>query len=85
MEQVAKDDGFRHIFYGKPEIGGRFSALSAFGMTAAASMGIEVEPFLTSSNEMVDTCRETEPSENPGAVLGTILLIACVILNLLFF
>lgn len=73
MEQVAKDDGFRHIFYGKPEIGGRFSALSAFGMTAAASMGIDVEPFLTSANEMVDACRETEPSENPGAVLGTIL------------
>ena len=73
MEQVAKDDGFRHIFYGKPEIGGRFSALSAFGMTAAAAMGIDVEPFLTSANEMVDACRETEPSENPGAVLGTIL------------
>lgn len=73
MEQVAKDDGFRHIFYGKPEIGGRFSALSAFGMTAAAAMGIDVEPFLTSANEMVDACRETEPSENPAAVLGTIL------------
>ena len=73
MEQVAKDDGFRHIFYGKPEIGGRFSALSAFGMTAAAAMGIDVEPFLTAANEMVDACRETEPSENPGAVLGTIL------------
>lgn len=73
MEQVAKDDGFRHIFYGKPEIGGRFSALSAFGMTAAATMGIDVEPFLTSANEMVDVCREPEPSENPGAVLGTIL------------
>ncbi len=73
MEQVAKDDAFRHIFYGKPEIGGRFSALSAFGMTAAAAMGIDVEPFLTSANEMVDACREAEPSENPGAVLGTIL------------
>ena len=60
MEPVAKDDGFRHIFYGKPEIGGRFSALSAFGMTAAASMGIDVEPFLISANEMVDACRETE-------------------------
>ncbi|MBK6722582.1 MAG: bifunctional transaldolase/phosoglucose isomerase [Acidobacteria bacterium] len=73
MEQVAKGDGFRHIFYGKPEIGGRFSALSAFGMTAAAAMGIDVEPFLTSANEMVEACRETEPSESPAAVLGTIL------------
>jgi transaldolase/glucose-6-phosphate isomerase len=86
MEQVAKDDGFRHIFYGKPEIGGRFSALSAFGMTAAASMGIDVEPFLTSANEMVHACRnplqkparskgipDPESTSNPAAVLGTIL------------
>lgn len=73
MEQVAKDDGFRHIFYGKPQIGGRFSALSAFGMTAAASMGIDVEDFLTRSNEMVAACRKPDPHENAGALLGTIL------------
>lgn len=73
MEQVAKADGFRHIFYGKPQIGGRFSALSAFGMTAAASMGIDVERFLTSANEMVAACRSQDPSTNPGALLGLIL------------
>ena len=73
MEQVAKDDGFRHIFYGKPEIGGRFSALSAFGMTAAASMGLDVEKFLRSALEMVEACRENDPTANPGALLGTIL------------
>lgn len=73
MEQVAKDDRFRHIFYGNSEIGGRFSALSAFGMTAAASMGLDVERFLTFSNEMVEACRIKEVDENPGALLGTIL------------
>ena len=73
MEQIAKDDGFRHIFYGKPEIGGRFSALSAFGMTAAASMGIDVEAFLTSSAEMVEACKTADPNSNPGAILGLIL------------
>src|SRR5580765_3888970 len=52
MEQVAKDDNFRHIFYGKPDIGGRFSALSAFGMTAAASMGLDVEQFLLNAKMM---------------------------------
>jgi glucose-6-phosphate isomerase len=57
MEQVAKDDGFRHIFYGKPEIGGRFSALSAFGLVAATSMGVDVEILLNRANEMVDACR----------------------------
>lgn len=73
MEQVAKTDGFRDIFYGDPEIGGRFSALSTFGMTAAASMGIDVEQFLTDASEMVDACRGAVPSSNPGALLGLIL------------
>lgn len=73
MERIAKDDGFRHIFYGKPEIGGRFSALSAFGMTAAASMGLDVEAFLRSSAQMVEACRESDPISNPGALLGLIL------------
>jgi len=73
MEQVAKGDGFRHIFYGKPEIGGRFSALSAFGMTAAASMGLGVESFLRNTSEMVTACRNDPPAENPGALLGLIL------------
>lgn len=73
MEQVARDDGFRHIFYGKPEIGGRFSALSAFGMTAAASMGLDVEQFLQNTKPMADPCRSKDPSANPGALLGLIL------------
>lgn len=73
MEQVARDDGFRHIFYGKPEVGGRFSALSAFGMTAAAAMGLDVEGFLQRANLMVAACRESDPMANPGALLGLIL------------
>jgi transaldolase / glucose-6-phosphate isomerase len=73
MEQVAKDDGFRHVFYGKPEIGGRFSALSAFGMTAAAAMGIDPKGFLKKASEMVEACRETDPTLNPGVILGLIL------------
>ncbi len=73
MEQVAKDGGFRHIFYGKPDIGGRFSALSAFGMAAAAAMGMDVEQFLQNASEMVDACRDDDTAENPGAVLGLIL------------
>ena len=73
MQQVAEADNFRHIFYGNPEIGGRFSALSAFGMTAAAVMGLDVEKFLTNAAEMVEACKEPNPADNPGALLGTIL------------
>jgi transaldolase / glucose-6-phosphate isomerase len=73
MEQIAKADGFRHIFYGKPEIGGRFSALSAFGLTAAASMGLDVGILLNRANEMTALCRRANTSENPGALLGLVL------------
>lgn len=73
MEQVAKADGFRHIIYGKPEIGGRFSALSAFGMTAAASMGIDVGKFLTDTLPMVEACRGDDVGSNPATMLGMIL------------
>ncbi len=73
MQKIAEADGFRHIFYGKPEIGGRFSALSAFGLTAAAAMGLDVEKLLNSAASMVRSCKSTNPNENPGAILGTIL------------
>jgi transaldolase/glucose-6-phosphate isomerase len=73
MEQIAKDDGFLYIFYGKPEIGGRFSALSAFGLVAAASMGLDVDILLNRANEIAELCRRSDPMENPGALLGLAL------------
>src|SRR5208282_1890052 len=74
MQQVAETDGFRHIFFGVPSIGGRYSALSDFGMVPAAVMGVDVPRFLSSTEEMVQACGPTVPAaENPGVVLGTIL------------
>jgi transaldolase/glucose-6-phosphate isomerase len=73
MEQIAKDDGFRYIFHGKPEIGGRFSALSAFGLTAAAAMGLDVQLLLDRAKEMVDACKDSVGDENSGFLLGVIL------------
>ena len=72
MEAIAKQDGFRYIFYGKPEIGGRFSALSAFGLTAAAAMDIDVESLLLPAKEIADSCRP-DNTENSGLLLGAIL------------
>ncbi len=74
LEQVAKADGFRRIFYGDPSIGGRYSALSNFGMVPAAAMGLEVARFLDLAEEMVHSCAAAVPApENPGVVLGAIL------------
>src|SRR6266481_5634105 len=46
MQQVAEGDHFRHIFFGLPSIGGRYSALSDFGLVPAAIMGVDVTRFL---------------------------------------
>jgi transaldolase / glucose-6-phosphate isomerase len=74
MQQVAEGDGFRHIFFGVPSIGGRYSALSNFGMVPAAIMGLDVRRLLDRTEEMIQACAATVPaSENPGVILGAIL------------
>jgi transaldolase/glucose-6-phosphate isomerase len=74
MQQVAESDGFRQSFFGLPSIGGRYSALSNFGLVPAAVMGLDLKRFLESTDQMVQACAATVPvEENPGAVLGAIL------------
>ena len=74
MQQVAEGDGFWRVFYGVPSIGGRYSALSDFGMVPAAIMGVNVPQFLDNAETMVYSCSSCVPVEdNPGAVLGCIL------------
>ena len=74
MQQVAEADRFRHIFHGDPSIGGRYSALSNFGMVPAALMGLDIAKFLDRTEEMVEACGPSSPvHENPGVVLGIIL------------
>ena len=74
MQKVAEGDKFRHIFFGDPGIGGRYSVLSNFGMVPAAAMGIDLHAFLSSTLVMVKACSAgTPPLANPGVVLGAIL------------
>jgi transaldolase / glucose-6-phosphate isomerase len=68
LEQLAREREFAGIFSGEPTIGGRYSALSAFGMVPAALMGIDVARLLVRAQEMADACRLTEG--NPGLELG---------------
>jgi hypothetical protein len=76
MQQVAERDGFWRIFFGLPEIGGRFSVLSDFGMIPAAAMGLNVGEFLSRAAVMVKACQDAEAEKNPGVVLGAILGVA---------
>jgi transaldolase/glucose-6-phosphate isomerase len=74
MQEVAEVDRFRLIYYGRPSIGGRYSALSNFGMVPAAAMGLDAKKFLDRTQEMVRACGPAAPlEENPGAMLGIIL------------
>ena len=74
MHQVAESDRFRHIFFGIPSIGGRYSALSNFGLVPGAIMGLDLKRFLDRTEEMIHACAPTVPAElNPGVVLGAVL------------
>ena len=68
LEQVANERGFRATFAGEPEIGGRYSALSMFGIVPAALMGVDVERFLQAAAEMTLACHGEDG--NPGLELG---------------
>ncbi|UCC71434.1 MAG: bifunctional transaldolase/phosoglucose isomerase [Gemmatimonadota bacterium] len=74
LQTVADADGFRRVFFGVSSIGGRYSALSDFGMVPAAIMGLDVHHLLDRAEEMVHACAGCVPAEeNPGLVLGVIL------------
>jgi len=74
MQQVAEADRFLHIFFGRPSIGGRYSALSNFGMVPAAVLGLDTKRFLAGAAEMAQACgASVAVQENPGAMLGIIL------------
>jgi len=74
LESVAKQKGYRRIFAGDPAIGGRFSALSPFGLVPAALLGLDLERFLARVEAMAAACGPgVAPSSNPGVQLGAIL------------
>lgn len=72
MEQVARSDNFRHIFYGDPEIGGRYSALSNFGLVPAAVAGLDVSGLLSEAAIAVAAAKQPL-AQNRGVQLGLLL------------
>ena len=70
LHRRAIEQGYRDVFVNPPDIGGRYSALSFFGMVPAALMGIDVEALLTSARAMAEKCRTADPKTNPGLMLG---------------
>jgi transaldolase/glucose-6-phosphate isomerase len=71
LEKVATRQGFARIFHGDPSIGGRYSALSPFGLVPAATAGIDVRRLIDLSLSMMRSCGpDVPPHENPGVQLG---------------
>lgn len=70
---LAEERGFRRVFENPADIGGRFSALSYFGLVPAALLGVDLDRHLAGATEVLEACRSTDLRENGPARLGTVL------------
>ena len=71
LEKLAKDYGFGNTFINPPDIGGRYSVLSLFGLVPAALLGLDVGRLLDRARGVADQCRlQTPIDKNPGGLLG---------------
>lgn len=74
MATTAAAENFRCIFLNQPDIGGRYSALSTFGMAPAALMGLNIEKLLGEAETMGEVCRtRAATADNPAATLGAVM------------
>lgn len=77
LEEVAAAEGFRQVWSGRPDVGGRFSVLSSFGLVPAAACGLDVSAFLAPARKMAERCGPDVPAgRNPGVRPGLLLGLA---------
>ncbi|MXZ07368.1 MAG: hypothetical protein F4Y75_07705 [Acidimicrobiia bacterium] len=74
LETLAEERGFRRVFSTPPEVGGRYSALTSFGLVPAALIGMNIDGLMAWATDMASQCGPDRPSSaNPGLVLGAAL------------
>jgi transaldolase/glucose-6-phosphate isomerase len=74
LAALGRERGFRRVFLNPADIGGRYSALSYFGLVPGALIGVDIEALLDRAHEMLHACHHClPPEENPGAWLGATL------------
>ncbi len=73
LHKRAVSEGFRDVFVNPADIGGRYSALSLFGMVPAALMGLDLDRLLAGARAMEQACRVERATENPGLALGALM------------
>jgi glucose-6-phosphate isomerase len=69
----ARAERYRDVFINPGDIGGRYSALSFFGLVPAALMGVDLERLVATAREMESACRRTDVRDNPGLTLGAMM------------
>jgi transaldolase/glucose-6-phosphate isomerase len=72
LQTLAERDGYAHVFLGDPQIGGRYSALSPYGLGPLAALGVDVTAFIQTAHNMVEACQRPV-EQNPGVQLGLTL------------
>jgi transaldolase / glucose-6-phosphate isomerase len=73
LVKTAQQYKFRKVFINPPDLGGRYSVLSDFGLVPMALMGIDIKAFLSSAKQMEDSCDGIPAAANPGLSLGVVL------------
>ncbi|MBN1894514.1 glucose-6-phosphate isomerase [bacterium] len=74
LERLAEGLDFRKIFLNDPDIGGRFSALSFFGMVSAGLIGADLQDLIRTAGSMAESCGPGTPADrNPGVRIGILL------------
>lgn len=74
LERLGREGNFRRVFLNPPDIGGRYSALSLFGLVPAALLGVDIGALLGRAERFVRSCASSVPvADNPGIRLGAIL------------
>jgi transaldolase/glucose-6-phosphate isomerase len=73
VTSIPHHDELREVFLNPPDIGGRYAALSYVGLVPASLIGLDLDSLLASASMMLAACREPEPNDNPGLLLGLVL------------
>lgn len=75
LEDIGRKLGFRAVIHGRKDVGGRFSALTAFGLFPAACAGLDIGRLIASGAGAAEACRREPAASNPGAMLGLLLAV----------
>ena len=73
LAETARERGFRRLFEAPADVGGRYSAMSVFGLVPAALIGVQLTALLGRAETMARACRAPRAEENPGLLLGAVL------------